>query len=90
MSMFLLRFGLRFPYYIRIGFGLLVLFGMVGNCAGHHEQAVTIFLITSIMWVMMRIIGEAVDAYHVLALASRYEKELKKNPETKTPPDAPT
>jgi hypothetical protein len=45
----------------RIGWGLLVLFGIVGTLAG-HDAGPYVVMLTATMWVSLKIIGEAVGA----------------------------
>ena len=65
--------------YPRLGFGLIMVFGMVGNCAGHHEGSTIIFMMTAVVWVCMRIIQEAIDAYRVIAASHATKKPSDKD-----------
>ena len=60
------RFNALLPLYTKLGFGVLVLFGMVGNCLGKREQSLVIFVLVSVMWSCIRIVTEAIDAYRAL------------------------
>lgn len=71
---------IRYPFYVRIGFGLLVMFGMVSNCAGESEVAVAVFVLTAIVWVCCRIIQEEMDSWRILRSLNELEAELKKQP----------
>lgn len=75
--------GFRMPFYIRIGFGLVVLFGMIGNCTGRHEQSVAVFVLVTVLWVCTRIINEAIDSYHALRLLSKVKEEETKDKDDK-------
>ena len=76
----------RLPLYTRIGFAMVVIFGMVGNCAGRREQSLAVFILVSILWACTRMIQEGIDAYRILTLAKKHDDD-KKNPPT--PPAAP-
>jgi hypothetical protein len=69
----------RVPLYIRVGFGMFILFGMLGNCAGHREQSVLVFVVVSLMWCCLRILTEAVEAYRILSLAKQHDAVQKKD-----------
>jgi len=75
--------------YWRIGFGLLILFGMLGNCTGRHEQAVAIFVITAVVWACLRMLVEGVESYVSLRYLRRVEaaiREQEKNGPSAPPP----
>lgn len=72
------KYMMRLPLYMRIFFGLIVLFGMVGNCAGKSEGAFIVFAYTAIMWVCMRIIQEAIQSLTLLGELNSWEEEMKK------------
>jgi hypothetical protein len=74
------RVLVRYPLYVRIGFGLILAFGMVGNCAGHREGSVLIFIMTAVLWACSRIIQEAIDSWRLLSLMNKLEKPEKKDP----------
>jgi hypothetical protein len=74
----------RYPLYVRIGFAMVVVFGMVGNCAGRREQSMFVFILVSIIWVCSRIITEAIDAYRVLVTARAHDAKKKDEPPTGT------
>ena len=65
--------ALKFALYTRCAFGLLILFSLVGNCAGHKDGAVATLIITVLFWGASRIVLEAIDAYATLT-ANRNEK----------------
>lgn len=78
--------------YWRMGFGLLILFGMVGNCAGHRDEAVVIFVITAVVWTCLRILVEGIESYVALRYLRRVEaaiKEQEKNGPPPAPPSSP-
>jgi hypothetical protein len=79
------RVLLLYPLYVRIGFGTLVLFGMVGNCVGKREESIAIFLLVAIVWVLMRIISDAIDSIRLLYELDAFEVEalFDKNAEKK-------
>jgi hypothetical protein len=54
--------------YTRVGFGLLILLGWVGNCVSHKNQTgpIAFIVCTTITWCTVRIMYEALEALHVL------------------------
>lgn len=76
----------RFPLYNKIAWGLMVLFGMVGNCAGHREGAVVVIEFVSVMWVCIRIIQEALAAAMLLKVANAFMEKTKKSSKKDDPP----
>lgn len=68
------RFWTLMPLYVRIGFALIILFGMIGNCTGHSGASVVVFMVTAIMWVCVRIVTEAIEAMRILSLTSKGDK----------------
>jgi hypothetical protein len=74
------RHVLRYPFYVRIGFGCIILFGLVGNCAGKTDGALAVFVLTTMLWVCCRIIQEAIDSLRLLKMLNEYEDQLKKQP----------
>jgi len=54
--------------YLRLIFGLIVLFGIVGNIAGHRDTSMMILIITGTLWCCTRIMEEALDAWRALML----------------------
>jgi len=71
------KFAGRYPLYVRIGFALVVLFGMVGNCAGRREGSLVVFIMVTILWACTRIVQEGIDAYRILTLAKKHDKQKK-------------
>lgn len=74
--------------YWRIGFGLLILFGMLGNCTGRHEQAVVVFIITAVVWACLRMLVEGVESYVALRYLRKVEAAIREQ-EKNGPPPAP-
>ena len=62
------KLALKWPLYVRMAFGLLVLFGMVGNCAGHAEQSAIVFMLVAVVWVNIRICQEAIASWQLLRM----------------------
>lgn len=56
---------LKFRSYVAIGWGLVILFAMMGVMLG-RPQGVYIALIASVMWVQIRIVREALDGLMLL------------------------
>ena len=52
----------RYVLYVRIAWGLIILFGMVGNFTGHGTQAFTVWVLAAFMWTLIRIVDEALKA----------------------------
>ena len=82
------KLGARFPLYIRLGWGLIILFGMIGNCAGRRQESVVVFIFVAIMWSCLRAMTEAIDAYRILTLARAHDEEQKKKDADKKDPPA--
>jgi len=57
------QFAQKLMNYLRIAFGMIVLFAFVGNCAGRSEAAVMVLVFTVLFWGVGRIVGEAFQAY---------------------------
>jgi hypothetical protein len=84
------RFFARYPLYVRIGFGAVILFGMVGNCAGHREGSLVVFMLTATVWACCRIVQEAIEATRVLMAVKEHDTAQKKpEPEKKDDPPPP-
>lgn len=83
------KLGARYPLYVRIGFALVVLFGMVGNCAGRREGSLVVFIMVTILWACTRIVQEGIDAYRILSLAKKHDKEQKKDDDEGGSPPGP-
>lgn len=81
------RHLMRWPLYTRLGFGLIVLFGTVGNCAGHREGSAMVFVLVAVVWTCLRIIQEALVSWHVLKMLNEFEEAAKKH--TAEPPPPP-
>ncbi len=82
----------KMPLYVRIGFALVVVFGMVGNCARPGDtRPVVLFVMTALVWTLMRILQEGIEAYRILKMANAHDAELKagKKPDDKAPPSPP-
>lgn len=59
---------MKIDAYITIGWGLAVLFLMVGSCAGHREQAVAGMIMVTLIWVMCEITSRAIAAWNILKI----------------------
>lgn len=69
------------PLYVRIGFMLIVIFGLVGNCAGKVEGSLVVFVLVSILWVCSRILQEGFQSLQLLGQFKQWEEEkTKKQP----------
>lgn len=79
----------RWPLYTRIGWAAVVVFGLVGNCAGHREGSAIVFIVTAIIWANVRIIQEAVEAFAILRLANEHEKKQGAKEDDPPPPPPP-
>lgn len=83
------KFWARYPLYIRVGWALIIVFGLVGNCAGRREQSLAVFVIASLMWACTRMIQEGIDAYRILTLAKKHDQEQKDVDKKDGPPPTP-
>lgn len=52
--------------YIRLAFGALVVFGVVGSLSGYKSGSTLVFILTSLCWVLSKILVEAIYAYQAL------------------------
>jgi len=68
-------FAIRYPFYIKIGFGLVVLFACIGSFMGKSEQSLSIFIITALLWTNARIANEAIASYTVLWELNKIKKD---------------
>lgn len=57
--------GVRLALYIRVGWGLIVLFGLCGMLVG-KAAALTVLLVSASVWTITRIVIEAADALMAL------------------------
>lgn len=80
-----IRAILKFRAYVAIGWGLLVLFAMMGVMLG-RPQGVVIGVIVSVMWVQLRIVREALDS---IALLRGLKAAQTEGDDDKTPPEPP-
>lgn len=79
----------RLQLYVRMGWGVLLLFGMLGNCAKPGNPVpVYIIIFVAIMWSCVRALTEAIDAYRVLMMARAHDaKKDEKGGDRGDPPD---
>lgn len=61
-----IAFAAKIPLYVRVGWGMVILFAMVGNFIGKREAAVHIVVVAAAMWVALRILSEAQEALAIL------------------------
>jgi len=66
-------FGGTFGVFIKVAFMLIVIAGMVVDCAGKGEKAVIIFVITSLIWTCSKILNEGLAALETIL--SKKEKD---------------
>jgi hypothetical protein len=85
------KFWARYPLYVRMGWALIIVFGLVGNCAGKREASLAVFIIASILWACTRMIQEGIDAYRILTMAKKHDQDAKdaKKDEPPAPPPGP-
>lgn len=57
--------------YSQLGFGALVVFGMVGGLAGYRQGSAFVMLMTAAGWALTRIVVEALEAWRTLHPPSR-------------------
>ncbi len=62
---------LRFHAYVSIGWGLIVMFLVIGGMAGHSYAAAGGALIVSVMWTLLRIGREALISLVLLRTLRR-------------------
>jgi hypothetical protein len=81
----------RLPLYVRFAWGLLLAFGMVGQFARPSSPVpVYIYVMVAIMWACVRIITEAIDAYHILALARASDAKNRADKKDDREPPGPS
>jgi hypothetical protein len=69
------------PLVSRIVFALVVLFGIVGALMKRGDlQPIYILVVTSVIWVCVRIVTEAMDAVKLLQMLAKAKKD---DPSTK-------
>lgn len=69
--------GVKIALLTRMGWGLLMFFGVLGLLLGHTDQAVGIFVVGSVIYVVLKIIMEALTSLAMWTAFSRIEKESK-------------
>lgn len=74
--------------YVRLAFGAVVLFGIVGSIAGYRSGSTMVFILTAVCWTLSKIVVEAIDAYRVLS-APASKPPPKSKPPIDPPPTAP-
>lgn len=78
-----IRAEIKFRAFVACGWGLLVLFAMMGVILG-RPQGMYIGIIAAVMWVLNRIIREALDALRLLRGMKAADKK-----DDSTPPGPP-
>lgn len=73
----LIEAELKFRAWVACGWGLVILFAMMGVILG-NPKGVLIGIIAAVMWVLNRIIREAFDALRLLRGAKKLAEEEKK------------
>lgn len=68
-------FSAKLPYFIKVVWGLLVLFAFVGVVLGKSDVAVPVACIVAVMWVLLRIVFETFVAVGILYLLSVKPKD---------------
>lgn len=75
--------------YVKLAFGAVVLFGIVGSIAGYRERSTLVFILVSVCWALGKILVEAIDAYRILTTPSSRPPPPKSKPPIDPPPGAP-
>ena len=79
----------RLKAYTKVGFGLVLAFALVGNCAGKTQMSLVIFVLTALCWACGRICTEAFEALIELRRSSKsQEKKDDDGDESGSGPDA--
>lgn len=80
---------IKFRAYVACGWGLLVLFALMGVVLG-RPQGMIIGVIAAVMWVLNRMVREAFDGLRMLRGMKAEQAEQKKgDEEDKSPPPGP-
>lgn len=69
----------KFTLFLRILWGLVVLFCFVGVISGHAEMSAAMAIIVSVMWCLIRIVVEAIDAVQLLRSESDKDSDASKS-----------
>lgn len=85
----LIRTELKFRAFVACGWGLLVLFAMMGVLLG-NPKGVIIGVITAVMWVLLRITREAFDSLRMLRAMRLEQQQSAPKDDDKSPPEPPT
>ena len=80
------RLTYKTSLYWRMGWALLIVFGMVGNCSGRHDAAVLVFVVAAVVWVCLRILIEGVEAWGALRYLRLYDEAIKEQAKKQSPP----
>ena len=56
----------RLATYVRLSFGMLTVFGIVGTVIGKREEAIVVFVVTSVAWCLTQIIIDAYAAWQTM------------------------
>lgn len=56
----------RLATYVRLSFGMLVVFGIVGTVIGKREESIVVFVVTSVAWCLTQIIIDAYAAWQAM------------------------
>jgi hypothetical protein len=73
------RVMLKYPLYVKLAFGALVMFGVVGQMFAGGTKPMLILVMTALMWTMLKIMNEATDALNILHRMKKSELEEASN-----------
>lgn len=65
---------MKFRAYIALGWGAVIMFAFLGVFTG-HQQGVYVAVVTSVMWMLFRIVREGIDALLFLKVVKSAEKK---------------
>lgn len=75
------KFLAKLPYIVKVGWGLVALFAFLGIITGRANIAVPMACIVAVMWVMLRIVYEAIISAAILFISA--SMEVPKDPQDK-------
>jgi hypothetical protein len=76
---------LKLPLYVKVVYGWIAMFCMIGVITNRREMAAIIFMITAVMWVLMQIVLDALQALIALSIL----KKTSRDDDNKGPPSHP-
>ncbi len=67
---------LKFRSYVAIGWFVFLTFSMIGIVSGHESIATYLAIGIAVMWVINKIVNDAIDGFMILSILSKTKKKL--------------